>query len=495
MNWPAWRLLRGRWRARELAVYGLLFLALAVAGIWLADDLADGRQRIISDRLGLAAQKSQFMSQWFGSTILGADYVLRDINDKIRPADIDRLASDRQAAAALTDWLGRKLATVPGLAGFSVYDRGCVFVAAANPALIGYRSNQKSCTEPSPRLEDRLYVQYVPAIKSASGRPSILVARHHLSGDGKLLGGALAAIDLAHAQDWISGFPLNPGEVLAVVDGDGILLARSPPLPEAIGTIRPPPGRPDFDNGRSTASYVVASPVDGRRRIYGLSKIEDVPLVLIVGFDLDETLREWRRRAWQLSGGFGVLLVLSVLVLRAQRAAIRQRDEMRRLAATDALTGVANRRRLVEAGGHEVARIKRYGGDCSVLMVDIDHFKRINDSWGHLTGDHAIQALAAAMVASVRDQDMVGRLGGEEFAALLPETDLDGARAIAERLRAAVEGAVAVTAEDGTPVRFTVSIGVAELVSSDASFEGMLNRADKALYRAKGGGRNRVITG
>ncbi|CAA7625897.1 GGDEF domain-containing protein [Magnetospirillum sp. UT-4] len=477
-------------RGRELGVYGFIFITLLGFGLWLGIDLADGRQRIIADRTQLAIQKSQFMSQWFGSNILAADYVLRGINDKVGPGSLDP-----DKALGLSGWLTEKTKSVPGVVGITIYDETCVFVAAADPGLIGFRSNQKVCVERPERIEDRLHVQYVPAEKSASKRAVVLASRHRLSPDGQLLGGALAAIDLGFARDWIGTFDVGADDVLAVVDGDGILLARNPHLPEAIGKRTPSPaGQPSFGETRSSAGFIAVSPLDGRQRIYGISKIEDVPMVIIVGFDMSGSLAEWRRRAWQLSAGYFSLVILSLLALRAHMTALHQREEMRRLATTDALTGVSNRRHFVSAGVHETQRASRYGSTLSVLMVDIDHFKAINDTWGHATGDRAIQSLARNMVAPVRDQDIVGRLGGEEFAILLPETCQDGARTIAERLRLAVQDDSSITTADGATVRFTISIGVATYTTGD-SFDNLMTRADQALYRAKEGGRNRVVAG
>jgi diguanylate cyclase (GGDEF)-like protein len=129
----------------------------------------------------------------------------------------------------------------------------------------------------------------------------------------------------------------------------------------------------------------------------------------------------------------------------------------------------------------------------SVLMVDIDRFKLINDSWGHATGDRVIQSLANAMVVNVRATDVVGRLGGEEFAVILTGTGSDGALNLANRLREYIEESVTVLSEGGSQVRYTVSIGVASLREGATTFDEILGRADKAMYEAKESGRNKVV--
>jgi diguanylate cyclase (GGDEF)-like protein len=164
--------------------------------------------------------------------------------------------------------------------------------------------------------------------------------------------------------------------------------------------------------------------------------------------------------------------------------------QLRLLAITDSLTGLTNRRRLMERGEEEVRRAKRFRHPLAVLVIDIDHFKRINDTWGHGTGDRAIKAVAEVCVATVREVDIVGRLGGEEFAIVLPETDLATAGGVAERLRRAVESAPVDTG-DGTLLSLTASIGVA-ILAGQASFDDLLSRADAAMYAAKRSGRNRV---
>lgn len=171
-----------------------------------------------------------------------------------------------------------------------------------------------------------------------------------------------------------------------------------------------------------------------------------------------------------------------------------QNEELQRLASSDALTGMNNRRVLFESLGAELSRVRRYGGFLSLLMLDIDHFKRVNDTWGHAAGDDVLRAVARVVKRTVRDVDLSARYGGEEFVILLPETALEGAVQIAERLRLAVSTAPVTLAEPsaGQAVTVTVSIGVAE-ASAPESGEALISRADAAMYRAKEGGRNRVV--
>ena len=172
------------------------------------------------------------------------------------------------------------------------------------------------------------------------------------------------------------------------------------------------------------------------------------------------------------------------------RTNFEQRQELRRLSRTDSLTGVANHSHLRSIAGHEIARARRSGESVSLLMIDVDHFKSINDAFGHAVGDAVLKELARLFVSTVREIDAVGRVGGEEFAVVLPATKLATATEVAERLRLAVEGTSSFARH--APARCTVSIGCAQLSPGDDDLDGLLKRADQALYDAKQRGRNRV---
>ncbi len=161
-----------------------------------------------------------------------------------------------------------------------------------------------------------------------------------------------------------------------------------------------------------------------------------------------------------------------------------------RLASTDPLTDLPNRRFLEDYAKIELERLRRFGGAMSVLMLDLDKFKLINDTHGHLAGDAVLKKVAARCKAAVRESDVFARIGGEEFVALLPGTDEVGAIVLAEKLRSIIEGLKIKT--EAETLRVTGSIGVASVAPNDRSISSALNRADRALYAAKDAGRNRV---
>lgn len=172
---------------------------------------------------------------------------------------------------------------------------------------------------------------------------------------------------------------------------------------------------------------------------------------------------------------------------------VRAIDLLRRMATVDMLTGVANRQHFLAIGEHEIARVRRSGQALALCMIDIDRFKAINDTHGHPAGDEVLRRMAAIMKNALRDADVCGRLGGEEFAVLLADAALEPALKVAERLRADIAAARFAVAAD-VELRVTVSIGICQLRESE-SLDQIMMRADKALYAAKRGGRDRIVVG
>jgi len=163
---------------------------------------------------------------------------------------------------------------------------------------------------------------------------------------------------------------------------------------------------------------------------------------------------------------------------------------LERLATTDHLTGLLNRRAFIEGTEREIHRARRHGLPLALIMFDVDHFKRINDGHGHPAGDEVLRRIAATCRRMLRDEDLIGRLGGEEFAVVLVQPPVQVAAAVAERLRQAVEAQAIEWA--GRPIPVTISLGIAELAGGTDTLEQFISRADECLYTAKREGRNRV---
>ena len=194
-----------------------------------------------------------------------------------------------------------------------------------------------------------------------------------------------------------------------------------------------------------------------------------------------------------LNNGDRIKIGPSILkFLSGADAEAKYHEEIYRMTIVDGLTQIHNKRALFEALEKELMRARRYERDLSLLMFDIDFFKRINDQYGHLAGDHVLRELARVVQERIRREEVFARYGGEEFVILLPETPLPGAAALAENLRARVANHAFVFQGERIPV--TVSIGTALLGENDKVASDLIQRADEKLYEAKRGGRNRVCS-
>jgi diguanylate cyclase (GGDEF)-like protein len=192
------------------------------------------------------------------------------------------------------------------------------------------------------------------------------------------------------------------------------------------------------------------------------------------------------------SGGFHAMVTVQDVTALAEAVSQlqRARDEARQRASIDALTGVANRGHFLDMTARAIATARRYHRDLSLLMLDVDRFKVINDTYGHAAGDATLATLTGLCQKGLREGDLLGRLGGDEFAVLLPETPAPVAAQVAGRLRDALSASG--VDWEGRRLTFEISVGVASLAGSDTVDE-LLARADEALYEAKRQGRNCVV--
>jgi diguanylate cyclase (GGDEF)-like protein/PAS domain S-box-containing protein len=222
---------------------------------------------------------------------------------------------------------------------------------------------------------------------------------------------------------------------------------------------------------------------------YGIKSSLEVPMIVsgrLLGF-----VQIWDSRT-ERSWGEGEIRLCQTLANQAAVAIDNARlySEMQRMAVTDVLTGIYNRRGLFAAGRREINRAHRFGRPLAAIMLDIDNFKQVNDAYSHAIGDQVLQALTKLCLANLREIDILGRFGGEEFAILLPEVDGYDAYQVAERLCHLIASTPIMT--QAGPIQITVSMGVTSIDSDVTDLAVLLDRADTAMYAAKRAGRNRV---
>ncbi len=233
------------------------------------------------------------------------------------------------------------------------------------------------------------------------------------------------------------------------------------------------------------------SRLDGIEREFVYRRVGEFPLVLVSAFsnrDVDQAVIP-QIRPITIAGIAAV--IFSIILAAILTIVFRQREEMNRLATVDVLTGLLSRRHFMLLAERELSRSVRYKSEMSVLMIDIDNFKTVNDTHGHEAGDRVLRRLGEILASVLRDVDFVGRIGGEEFAVVLPQTPILRAFEVAERLRRTVEH-VEIPLTHGLPLSISISIGVSSLHDRETNIDTFLGQADRALYDAKRQGRNQV---
>jgi len=269
------------------------------------------------------------------------------------------------------------------------------------------------------------------------------------------------------------------------LDGDGLIIEVNPAWRDMMGY-----KAEQLVVGRSLGCFLLADDWNSFLKQYSDFKLQEhlsnmqLQMLDSNGSVIDVELNA--RAGYDVHGSFKQFHCVLQNITRRKA----MEDELRKLATTDPLTGLANRRAFFEKAGQMRLHAIRYQHSLSVMMLDIDHFKLINDTFGHDIGDDILKLVSDIMSQSLRDVDILGRLGGEEFAIVLPETGLSDAVAAAERIRASVEAFKLQTNQGEIDVK--ISIGVVLFCADDESIEALLKKADNLLYRAKERGRNRV---
>lgn len=352
--------------------------------------------------------------------------------------------------------------------------------------------------------QDRLYISK-PVLGRVSKQWTIQFTRP-IHKDGQFAGVLVLSVPTGFFSDYYQQIDVGAHGMIALLGTDRSLraIASGSPIPGRYGRFQVPESRPYFAAQSPPQGYYEGiSAIDGEHRLGAYRRLKEDGVVVVVLLSPTDFMAAFEARKQLLLASAALISVLllalaALLYVLARRhflSTARLQDAhqvMSQLASTDMLTGVSNRRALLLDLAAEVDRAQRHGEPLSLVMLDIDHFKHVNDAYGHPIGDEVLKAFTATCMRMLRSHDLIGRLGGEEFALVLPHTDAEGARCVAEKIRLAIAGEPIVTSVGD--IAITVSLGLTQLQADDQHIDALIARADRALYRAKRSGRNQVCS-
>ncbi|PLX94318.1 MAG: hypothetical protein C0620_06280 [Desulfuromonas sp.] len=360
-----------------------------------------------------------------------------------------------------------------------------------------------SNTGPLPDIRTRDYLRYHLERKYSTfyvGKPHVSIvhqdrwffgySKAERDRHGRLQRVLVAIIDIDHLYDRYRKLNLPEDMIITVASQDGDVYTRIPGHAQVVG--KNFPAIVDLlCNLKKSKIFHGVSAINGTRLLASIERVGETSMVAAVSVNEEDFFSDWYRHSL-LMGGFGgvvgaILFTLSILTVRSQREQLRIQQQLQQQATTDPLTGLANRRHALEQAALEIKRNQRAGTALAVMMMDIDHFKQVNDNYGHHIGDTVLIAVAQTCRELCRESDLVCRFGGEEFLILSPSTTLDGAEIHAEKLRQAIEALTFSADKDSFSV--TASFGLSQW-QAETKIDRVISRADKALYQAKHDGRN-----
>jgi diguanylate cyclase (GGDEF)-like protein len=464
------------------------FVIVCLVSTLHARDLAVGAAQ--RESLDLA----QCIAQATGDTMETSDGIVQEVVDLVESGGVAGRAGQR-----LNQVITRALGAIPRLHDLAVVDeRGRIVVdgiLTAGPPNLDYRDREAYLYHRA-HSGTQLYIS-VPTPNKSIDRWDVEVSRRLDRSDGRFAGIVVAQIALNFEQMY-AGVDIGAAGVMDLVRDDATIIVRRPTIDLSVS--RRIPDSAVFHSPQAekmSGTVPETSAIDGVPRMLAFKRLDRYPLVALVGLAQSEFLANWAANAWAnaiattavvgLVAGLGFFLAM----MNDRRSQAEHR--LARLALIDGLTGIANRRQLDDVLGREWRSARRSGSATAFLMIDVDYFKKYNDNCGHQSGDEVLKSIAATVSQNIRPRDLAARYGGEEFAVVLPETGVDGAIKVAERICTAVAdlGLPHGASEYGI---VTVSIGVAGIKSVvDGDVSGVIAEADQALYAAKRSGRNRCV--
>jgi len=328
------------------------------------------------------------------------------------------------------------------------------------------------------------------------GLPRIALSRRLDDKNGHFAGIVAGTLRLSYFRQLFEDSILGRHDTITLLRTDGTVLMRQPFHEGDIGKSLagghsfPPLVQSDY------GTYVDIAVLDHIERLYTFRRIGSYPLVVVVGFATDDIFAGWRKRA--IAIGIvsvildALLILLSLMFSRQLRKRLAMERRLKRLAWFDSLTGLPNRAQLQRETLRILTNAKRNGSTLAVLFIDLDRFKRVNDTQGHSAGDEVLSEISRRLRNQIQTEDVIGRLGGDEFLAILQECDVLKAKQVAGRILQAVYQPILINSKQDTQITIGASIGIALSPHDGEETDILLRNADLAMYHAKSAGRNQV---
>lgn len=433
--------------------------------------------------LNRTSTTSLLVSEWIKSAFISSDYILQDMIYTVPSSELQYPAKNLDSYRKITKYINDKRRTLTNANGVGLNDKNCILTHT--PAIVGFDAiDREWCSVPKNNPKIQTYISNM--FESNIGELMVVQVRKF---PGETFTGlAGLGVNLDFFSKWLEKVKTTPHGMIAIVDSKMNLLARQPALDNMLGKEIDNSIIKDFIASNMTQSLYSGKNIvlDKENSIYSFRKVDNSPFVVIVGEANEDWEERWRK---QVIVSILILITLWIMawkILQHYSQTLENEKKLEHLSQTDQLTGLYNRHKLHQVFTSEINRSNRFEEVFGVILLDLDLFKNVNDTYGHDVGDLVLKEISNILKDNIRASDTLGRWGGEEFLIIMPKIDIKGAKILAEKLRKEIENHQFTIAG-----KMTASFGLAYYKKGDDE-NSIIKRADDALYKAKEFGRNIV---